>query len=101
MFLDMSGLLCLLHMDEPRHKEANGSYVEARQCVTQSYVLAEFVALGRAACEERMFWVLPAILLPHHASKSCGLSRPCINRRKNYSKPGSTSPILCATPCAS
>ncbi|HLG18087.1 MAG TPA: PIN domain-containing protein [Blastocatellia bacterium] len=48
MFLDTSGLLCLLHKDEPRHAEANTLYVEAGQCLTHSYVLAEFVALGQA-----------------------------------------------------
>lgn len=48
MFLDTSGLLCLLHKDEPQHTEANRIYVEARRCVTQSYVQAEFVALGHA-----------------------------------------------------
>lgn len=48
MFLDTSGLLCLLHKDEPQHAEANRLYVEARQLLTQSYVLAEFIALGQA-----------------------------------------------------
>ena len=48
MFLDTSGLLCLLHKDEPQHAEANKLYVDARQCLTQSYVLAELVALGQA-----------------------------------------------------
>lgn len=48
MFLDTSGLLCLLHKDEPRHAEANSLYVEAGPCLTDSYVLAEFVALGQA-----------------------------------------------------
>jgi predicted nucleic acid-binding protein len=46
MLLDTSGLLCLLHKDEPQHEEANRLYEQARECLTQSYVLAELVALG-------------------------------------------------------
>jgi predicted nucleic acid-binding protein len=48
MFLDTSGLLCLLHKDEPQHAEANRLFVEAIQCLTHCYVLAEFIALGQA-----------------------------------------------------
>ena len=47
MLLDTSGLLCLLHKDEPQHAETNRLYAQARKCLTHSYVLAEFVPLGQ------------------------------------------------------
>lgn len=45
MLLDTSGLLCLLHRDERQHADASRLYTGAKECLTQSYVLAEFVAL--------------------------------------------------------
>jgi predicted nucleic acid-binding protein len=48
MLLDTSGLLCLLHRDEPQHLEASRLYAAAPYCLTQNYVLAEFVALAQA-----------------------------------------------------
>jgi predicted nucleic acid-binding protein len=48
MLLDTSGLLCLLHRDEPQHLEASRLYAAAFYCLTQNYVLAEFVALAQA-----------------------------------------------------
>ncbi|NOT60437.1 MAG: type II toxin-antitoxin system VapC family toxin [Acidobacteria bacterium] len=47
MLLDTSGLLCLLHKDEPQHAETNRLYAQARKCLTHSYVLAELVPLGQ------------------------------------------------------
>lgn len=56
MLLDTSGLLCLLHKDEPQHAEANRLYMQARECLTQSYVLADQLfpeaASGRAERDE-------------------------------------------------
>jgi predicted nucleic acid-binding protein len=46
MLVDTSGLLCVLHRDEPQHAEAARLYTTAPTCLTQSYVLAELVALG-------------------------------------------------------
>ena len=48
MLLDTSGLLCLLHRDEPQHEAARQAYRTARARLTHAYVLAEFVALGQA-----------------------------------------------------
>ncbi|MBL8798542.1 MAG: type II toxin-antitoxin system VapC family toxin [Planctomycetia bacterium] len=48
MLLDTSGLLCLLHRDEPQHEAACQCYQTARSRWTHAYVLAEFVALGQA-----------------------------------------------------
>jgi predicted nucleic acid-binding protein len=48
MFLDTSGLMCLLDLRDHRHPIAVSSYRNARQRITSSYVLAEFVALAEA-----------------------------------------------------
>src|SRR6266404_5831510 len=49
MFLDTSGLLCLIHVREAQHEEAVSRYSAATtQRLTHSYVLAEFVALAQA-----------------------------------------------------
>jgi len=49
MLLDTSGLLCLLHKDEPQHANAKRIYLAAtRRCLTHNYVLAEFIALANA-----------------------------------------------------
>src|SRR6185437_6297421 len=45
MFLDTSGLLCLLHRSEAQHAAARDFYAAANQRLTHSLVLAEFVAL--------------------------------------------------------
>ena len=56
IFLDTSGLLCLLDASEVRHEPAVGSFTFARGLVTTNYVLAEFVPLsasrgiGRSHC---------------------------------------------------
>jgi predicted nucleic acid-binding protein len=47
MLLDTSGLLCLLHKDEPHHEQAK-IYFGTAACLTQSYILAEFIALCNA-----------------------------------------------------
>ena len=99
MFLDTSGLLCLLHKDEPRHKEANGIYVEARQCVTQSYVLAEFVALGRARGLRRenvLGFARDLVAAPR--VEVVWVEQALHQQALELLEPGSTSPILCATP---
>ena len=47
MLLDTSGLLCYLHRDESQHQEAVELVNDAsNRCLTQSYVLAELVALA-------------------------------------------------------
>ncbi|MBA3246598.1 MAG: type II toxin-antitoxin system VapC family toxin [Pyrinomonadaceae bacterium] len=46
MLLDTSGLLCLLHRDEPQHEEATQLYSATARGLTHSYVLAEFIALA-------------------------------------------------------
>jgi len=46
MFLDTSGLLCLIHRREPQHQEAMELFDVAVGKFTHSYVLAEFVALS-------------------------------------------------------
>jgi predicted nucleic acid-binding protein len=48
MFLDTSGLLCLLHRSESFHDRAQTAYRTARLRLTHGYVLAEFVALATA-----------------------------------------------------
>jgi len=48
MFLDTSGLLCLLHRRESAHAEACNAYGRAVVRLTHSFVLAEFVALANA-----------------------------------------------------
>jgi predicted nucleic acid-binding protein len=48
MFLDTSGLLCFHHRAEPQHGEAVQRFRSASLRLTHSYVLAEFIALGRA-----------------------------------------------------
>ena len=48
MFLDTSGLLCLLNRSEASHSEAVGLYTAATSRVIHNYVLAEFVALASA-----------------------------------------------------
>lgn len=47
MWLDTSGLLCLLHRAEPFHEEAVAAYRAAPVRLTSNYVLAEFVALAQ------------------------------------------------------
>jgi predicted nucleic acid-binding protein len=46
MFLDTSGLLCYHSKDEPEHEEAQRLFKGERCHLTQSYVLAEFIALA-------------------------------------------------------
>ena len=46
MFLDTSGLMCLLDSRDHRHAEATSLYRTARVRLTSSYVLAEYVALA-------------------------------------------------------
>ncbi len=48
MFLDTSGLLCLLHAAEPRHADSLTFFEAAPLKITHNYVLAEFVALAAA-----------------------------------------------------
>jgi predicted nucleic acid-binding protein len=48
MFLDTSGLFCLLDREDPQQAKAARLYAAAQRCLTQSYVLAELVALGHA-----------------------------------------------------
>ena len=47
MLLDTSGLLCLLHRDEPQNAAAIELYAKASFRLTHSYVLAEFVPLAQ------------------------------------------------------
>jgi uncharacterized protein len=47
MLVDTSGLLCLLHQDEPQHAEAVHLYNAAFLHLTHNYVLAEFVPLAQ------------------------------------------------------
>lgn len=49
MFLDTSGLLCLLDQRDVRHEDAAMSFDNAAVLVTHNYVLAEFVPL----CQSR------------------------------------------------
>ena len=48
MLLDTSGLLCLIHRDEPQHEEAKRLYQSSPARFTHNYVLGEFVALAQA-----------------------------------------------------
>lgn len=48
MFLDTSGLLCLLHRGTQHHELAKTAYFEHRIRVTSNYVVAELVALASA-----------------------------------------------------
>lgn len=48
MFLDTSGLLCLLHRAEPQHNQATTAYRNASIRLTHNYVLVEFIALANA-----------------------------------------------------
>jgi predicted nucleic acid-binding protein len=48
MLLDTSGLLSLIHRDEPQHEEAKRLYQAALARVTHNDVLDEFVALAHA-----------------------------------------------------
>jgi hypothetical protein len=48
MFLDTSGLLCLLYRTEPFHHLAVHLYANAAVPTTHNLVLAEFVALVQA-----------------------------------------------------
>ncbi len=47
MWLDTSGLLCLLHRAERLHETAVAAYRDAPLHLTSNYVLAEFVALAQ------------------------------------------------------
>src|SRR5687768_6655192 len=46
MLLDTSGLLCLIHRDEPFHLHAQAHYRSATRRIVHNYILAEFVALA-------------------------------------------------------
>lgn len=46
MLLDTSGLLCLLHRDEPQNAMAIELYAKAISRLTHTYILAEFVPLA-------------------------------------------------------
>lgn len=46
MFLDTSGLMCLLDRRDQRHAAATSHYQNARVRLTSSYVLDEYVALA-------------------------------------------------------
>jgi predicted nucleic acid-binding protein len=54
MLLDTSGFLCLLDSREKFHREALAAYANARQWLTHSYVLDEFVALAQARRFDRI-----------------------------------------------
>jgi len=47
MLLDSSGLLCLFHLDEIKHKEAVSLYANAERRLVHNYILAEFVPLAQ------------------------------------------------------
>jgi predicted nucleic acid-binding protein len=47
MLLDTSGLLCLLHKDEPQNETAIELYARTSHHLTHSYALAEFVPLAQ------------------------------------------------------
>lgn len=53
MLLDTSGLFCIHDQRDSRHKEAANFYRAARQMLTTSYVLTEFVALAHARGMQR------------------------------------------------
>jgi predicted nucleic acid-binding protein len=48
MLIDTSGLLCLHHKDELLHTQAVTLFTQARQRITHSYILAEFIPLCQA-----------------------------------------------------
>lgn len=48
MLLDTSGLVCCFDQSEMRHSEATRLFRQARQRLTHSYVLAEFIPVCRA-----------------------------------------------------
>jgi uncharacterized protein len=48
MLLDTSGLLCLIHRDEPQHKDAKRLYKSTTEHLIHNYVLGEFIALAHA-----------------------------------------------------
>ena len=48
MLLDTSGLLCLVHRDEPQHLVARQSYERSAGGLIHNYILDEFVALAQA-----------------------------------------------------
>lgn len=47
MLLDTSGLFCLFHLDEIRHKQAVALYANASRRLVHNYILAEFVPLAQ------------------------------------------------------
>ena len=47
MLLDTSGLFCLVHRDEPEHKDSVSLYAGADRRLIHNYILAEFVSLAR------------------------------------------------------
>ncbi|MSQ92931.1 MAG: PIN domain-containing protein [Gemmataceae bacterium] len=53
MFLDTSGLFCVLHQAEAFHEQARAMYKAATSRITHSGILAEFVALAQARRVER------------------------------------------------
>lgn len=48
MLIDTSGLLCLIHKDEPEHADAVELYNSAASYLTHNYVLDEFISLANA-----------------------------------------------------
>lgn len=48
MLLDTSGLLCLLHRNQPQHRLATDIYSKAIKRFTHSYVLDELVAVAHS-----------------------------------------------------
>jgi predicted nucleic acid-binding protein len=48
MLLDTSGLLCLLHRDQPQHPLAREIYSGAVRRLTHNYVLDELVAVAQS-----------------------------------------------------
>ena len=98
MLLDTSGFLCLLDSREKFHREALQAYANARQWLTHSYVLDEFVALAQA----RRFNRIKALeylqdLLTDRMSKSSGSNNPFMSEHWSCCSTGSTSPIPTAT----
>lgn len=64
MFLDTSGLMCLLDDQDHRHLEARNLYQAARRRLTSNYVLAEYVALahGRGMARQQTLDFSAAVL---------------------------------------
>ncbi len=56
MLIDTSGLLCLIHKDEPEHIDSVTTYSNAKSFLTHNYILDEFVALAnvRGFCRGRV-----------------------------------------------